>query len=239
MKSKINFKIFLYPLIFLNLFFLSTILSYRIVIRGEMVTLPDLVGKTLEEAKVELTKQRLSLSLRSVQFDNQYQRGEIIHQNPSAGSKIKINKGVKVILSAGSEKVIVPNLEGKTLKSATQILKDAGLRRGNTSQVHSSHYAAGKIIAQYPQLLEKVGQNTPVSTLFSQGEREKKYLMPDLIGKKAAPVIAKLKKMDFRVGVVRYSYYPGLEPGIIIKQLPPNGFRIQKNNLITLEVSKE
>ena len=63
--------------------------------------------------------------------------------------------------------------------------------------------------------------------------------MPDLIGKKSAPVISKLKRMDFRVGVVRYSYYPGLEPGIIIKLLPPHGYRIQKNNLITLEVSKE
>jgi len=239
MQSKIIFKILLYPLIFLNLFFFSTILSYRTVIRGEMVTSPDLVGKTIEEAKVELAKKRLSLTLRSVQFNHQWEKGKIIHQNPSAGSKIKINKAVKVILSVGSEKVIVPNLEGKTLKSATQILKDAGLKRGKTSQAHSSHYAAGKIIAQQPPLLEKVGRNTPVSILVSQGEREKKYMMPDLIGKKSRPIIAKLKKMDFRVGVVRYSYYPGLEPGIIIKQLPPNGFRIQKNNLITLEVSKE
>lgn len=239
MKSKKIFKILLYLLIFLNFFFLSTILSYRLVIRGEMVTLPDLIGKTVEESKLELAKKRLSLTLRGVQFDNQWERGKIIHQNPSAGSKMKINKAVKIILSAGSEQVIVPNLEGKTLKSASQILKDAGLRRGKTSQVHGSDRAAGKIIAQQPLLLEKVGRNTPVSLLVSQGEREKKYLMPDLIGKKAPPVISKLKKMDFRVGVVRYSYYPGLEPGIIIKHLPPHGFRIQKNNLITLEVSKE
>jgi beta-lactam-binding protein with PASTA domain len=239
MQSKQIFKIFLYLLIFLNLFFLSTILSYRVVIRGEMVTLPDLIGKTVEEAKADLAKKRLSLSLREVQFDNQWERGKIIHQNPSSGSKIKINKAVKIILSAGSEQVIVPNLEGKTLKSASQILKDAGLRKGETSQVHSSDRAAGKIVAQQPPLLEKVGRNTPVSLLVSQGEREKKYLMPDLIGKKSAPAIAKLKRMDFRVGVVRYSYYPGLEPGIIIKQLPPHGYRIQKNNLITLEVSKE
>lgn len=204
-----------------------------------MVTLPDLVGKTVEEAKVELAKKRLSLTLRDVQFDHRWERGKITQQNPSAGSKIKIHKAVKVTLSAGGEKVIVPNLEGKTLKSASQILKDAGLRRGKNSQVHSSDRAAGKIIAQQPPLLEKVGRNTQVSLLVSQGEREKKYLMPDLIGKKAAPVIAKLKRMDFRVGVVRYSYYPGLEPGIIIKQLPPHGYRIQKNNLITLEVSKE
>jgi len=225
MQSKKIFKILLYLLTFLNFFFLSTILSYRIAIRGEMVTL--------------LAKKRLSLNLKDVRFDTQWARGRITHQNPSVGSKIKINKTVNVTLSAGSEKVIVPSLEGKTLNSASKILNDAGLRAGITSQAHSSDRAAGKIIAQQPPLLVKVARNTPVSLLVSQGESERKYLMPDLIGKKAAPVIAKLKRMDFRVGVVRYSYYPGLEPGIIIKQLPPHGFRIQKNNLITLEVSKE
>jgi len=238
MKPKKIFNYLLYLLLLLNLFFLSAILSYRSFIKGEMVTLPNLIGKTLEEAKIELAKKKLSVTIKDVQFNNNWERGKIINQNPSSGSRIKINKSVKVVLSAGSERVIVPALEGKTLKAASQILKDVGLRKGKISQIHSSQYAAGKIIAQHPPLLEEVGSNSPVSFLISQGKREKKYLMPDLIGKKAKNVITKLKEMEFRVGVVRYSYYPGLEQGIIIKQVPPHGYRIQKRNLITLEVSK-
>lgn len=62
--------------------------------------------------------------------------------------------------------------------------------------------------------------------------------MPDLLGKRADFVRAKLKEMEFNVGDVRYAYYPRLESGIVIKQFPRHGYLIQKRNLITLEVSK-
>jgi len=203
-----------------------------------MITLPNLTGKTIEEAKLELAKKRLFVILKDVQFDNKWEKGRIIFQEPSAGSKIKINKAVKVVMSKGSERVNVPNLKGKILNSASQILQDMGLNKGKMSQIHSSRYAAGKIIAHQPSFSEEVGRSSAINLLVSQGEREKKYLMPDLIGKKAKAVYLKLREMEFKVGVVRYSHYPGLEPGIIIKQLPPHGYRIQQRNLITLEVSK-
>ncbi|UCC41182.1 MAG: PASTA domain-containing protein [Candidatus Aminicenantes bacterium] len=203
-----------------------------------MVTLPGLIGKSLEEAKNELARKKLSIAQRGVQFNNRWEKGKVIYQDPSPNSKIKINKVVKVILSAGSEKVEAPRLIGQNLQSIGEILREAGLRKGKTSQVHTSRFAAGKIIAQYPLASEEVGRNTNVSLLVSQGENEKKYLMPDLIGKRADFVIAKLKEMNFNVGDVRYAYYPRLGSGIVIKQTPPHGYRIQKRNLITLEVSK-
>ncbi|MFC2170082.1 PASTA domain-containing protein [Acidobacteriota bacterium] len=238
MLAKTIYKYVSYALLFLNLFFLSAVISFQISLKGEMVTLPDLSGNTLAESKAILTGKKLYLVQSGLQLSNRWESGKVISQEPLAGSKIKINKIVKVILSAGKEKVIVPQLTGKNIQAVTQILKDLGLRKGKISHVHTPKYAAGKIIAQHPFSFDEVAKNSPISLLVSQGENEKKYLMPDLIGKKATAVIAKLKELDFRVGDVRYSFYPGLEPGIIIKQFPPLGFRIQKRNLITLEVSK-
>jgi len=228
-----------YALIFFIIFFLSTILSFRIILESEMVTLPNLIGKTLEEASSELIRRKLSVVQAGAQFDTRWERGKIISQDPSSGSKLKINKVVKVILSAGTEKVIVPRLIGRNLQNSSQILKEAGLRRGEVSQVHTSEYAAGKIISQYPRSTAEVGSNSPVSLLISQGEKEEKYLMPDLIGKKTEAVLAKLKELDFRVEDIRYTSYPGLEAGITIKQFPPQGYLIQKKYPITLEVSKQ
>jgi len=221
------------------IFFLSAILFSRVIQKGEMISVPDLTGKTLAEAKNELAKRKLSLYEKGWEFNDRWDRGKIIFQEPLAGSKIRISKVVKVVLSAGSEMVEVPKLVGKSLETATKTLIEMGLEKGRVSQIHTPQYAAGRIIAQEPSPSpQKAKRNTPINLLVSQGEVEPKYLMPDLIGKKAGPTIAKLKELGFQVSDIRYSYYPGLDPGIIIKQFPPHGYGIAIRNLIALEVSR-
>lgn len=235
-KKIINYA--LLCLVFLNLFFITAILSFQITFKGEMVTLPNLIGKTFEEAKTDLEKKKIHLVQSGVRLHQRYERGIIIFQDPPADSKAKINTEARVVLSAGKEKVIVPELLGKNLQTIRPILEDAGLREGKISHVHTPKYAAGKIIGQYPLPEEEVGRETPVSLLISQGQHEIKFLMPDLIGKAATSSIDQLRKMDFNVSNIRRRYYRGLDSGIIINQSPAPGSKIQKRNRITLEVSK-
>lgn len=224
---------------FFILFFLSATLTSRIILKGEIVSIPDLIGKTMAEAGRELAKKKLSLIRDGSQFSDRWEKGRVVFQEPSAGSKLKVNKTVKVIISEGGEVVEIPTLLGKSLEASSQILNEAGLGRGRISQIHTPQYAAGRVIAQDPTPSpQKLKRNTPVNLLVSQGEREEQYLMPDLIGKKASGIINRLQEMGFRVAGIRHFYYPGLEAGIIIKQFPPHGYRIQKRNLINLEVSK-
>lgn len=238
MRSTRAFNLTLFILIFLIVFFMSSILSFRLVLKGERISLPKIIGKTMEEAGAELAKKNILIEVKGEQFHNRFEQGKIISQDPSPGSKIKLNKAVKVILSAGRENVIVPQLKGRSYQSIAQLLKESGLRQGEISQIHTSQYAAGKIIAQFPEASEEVKRNSPISLIVSQGEWEKKYLVPDLIGKHAETVMAKLKELNFSVVDLRYANYPGRDSGIIIKQSPPLGYPIQKNYPITLEVSK-
>ncbi len=238
MQSAKTYKLLLYSFILLIIFFLSSILSYRYVLKGEMVTIPNLIGKTFEEARTELSRKRLSIIQMGIQFDTRYERGRIIFHEPSAGSKIKIENAVKVILSAGKEKVFVPLIKGENFQNLGPILQETGITRGTISHVHSPKDAAGKILAQYPPPEEEVGRGSAVSLLISEGEWEEKYLMPDLIGRKAEDVIPWLEGLNFKVEDVRDTYYPGLSSGIIIKQHPNQGYMVQKNFPITLEVSK-
>jgi len=238
MSTKKVFNYALLLLLFLNLFFISAILSFQITLKGEMVTMPSLIGKTLEEAKTELEKKKIHLVQSGVRLHQRLERGKIIFQDPPENSKVKINTEARVVLSAGKEKVVVPELLGKNLQTIHPILDVAGLREGKISHVHTPKYAAGKIIGQNPLPEEEVGRDTPVSLLVSQGQHEIRYLMPDLIGKTAASSIAQLEQMDFNVSDIRYRYYRGLDSGIIINQFPAPGSKIQKRNRITLEVSK-
>jgi beta-lactam-binding protein with PASTA domain len=225
-------------LVALNLFFLGANIASQIILRQDMVTLPNWTGTPIEAARAEAAKKGLMLSVSGVRTSGDYARGQVIFQEPSAGSRIRVHQVVRVLLSAGSEIVLVPKLEGRSIEASVDILKETGLVRGRMTQIHTSLFPAGRILAQQPAALTEVPHNTAVGLLVSQGERELKFLMPDLIYKKAASVVERLKSMDFKVSDIRYVSYPGWEPGIVVNQMPPPGFRIQRRNLISLEVSK-
>ncbi|MCX7974519.1 MAG: PASTA domain-containing protein [Candidatus Aminicenantes bacterium] len=238
----VNEKILSWAIILLFgliLFFSSAILTTRLILRGEFVTVPDLRNKTPEEARFELNQRFLSLRLQSTEYHDEIEKGRIIRQEPPAGSKIRTNRTVSVVISAGSELVEIPDLTNKSLERAVQILASSGLARGVIAQIHTPQYPAGRVIAQQPKPgVGRVKRMTPVSLLISQGEREPKFIMPDLIGHKADLIIVQLKNLGFNVANIRSSYYPGLKSGIIIKQSPPHGYPVQKRSLITLEVSR-
>ena len=234
-------KIFKYSVITLSaliLFFLCALIAYQVTLSGEMVTIPDLTTKSMEEAKEILMQKKLFVVKSGIELHERIDKEKIIAQDPLAGSKVKINTAVKVVLSAGKEKVIVPRFIGRSLQAIGPEIIEAGLMKGKISHVHTPAYAAGKIVSQHPLDNEEVARGSRISFLVSQGEREKKFLMPDLIGKRASVVIEKLKELEFNIGHIRYSYYPGLDSGIIINQYPEPGSRIQRRNLITMEVSK-
>jgi serine/threonine-protein kinase len=227
-----------YILAFGILFFLSAVIFSQIILKGETVSVPDLAGKGLAEAKGLLEKKDLSLSQRGSEFNDQWPKGRIVRQVPAAGSKIRVTKVIQIFVSSGSEKVAVPALEGRSLEAALPLLRESGLFKGKLTQIHTPRFPAGKILAQRPQSEEAAERNSAVGLLVSQGDWEERYVMPDLIGKNAAKVMDQLKALDFKIGDFRYTYYPGLGKGIIIKQFPPDGYRIQRRNLITLEVSR-
>jgi serine/threonine-protein kinase len=223
----------------LIIFLSSAILSSRFIQKGEIVSVPEVLGKTPAEAEKELSRKRLVLQERGSEFNDRYEKGQIMYQDPPAGSKIRVNRPFRVVVSGGSELIEIPALTGRSLEAASKVLSEAGLKRGLISQIHTSQYAAGRIIAQEPAPGEpKIKRTTPLNFLVSQGEIEPRYLMPDLIGREAGTCLSRLRELGFKVADVRYAYYPGLDPGVVIKQFPPNGFAIAKRSLIALEVSR-
>ena len=57
MSKKSLIDISIYALVFANLFFLSAVVFSQIILKGETVSVPDLSGKTLPEAKALLDKE--------------------------------------------------------------------------------------------------------------------------------------------------------------------------------------
>lgn len=239
MAKKFFYDLAVSSLLFLILFFLSAIIFSQVLLKSEAVTLPDLVGKTLTQARTDLAKKDLSLVYRGTEPNDRWEKGLIVRQDPVAGSKIRVTKVVQVLTSSGSEQVTVPDLAGKSLPEALTLLQAGGLVKGNLSQVHTSRLPAGRVLDQKPGPGTVVERNFPVGLLLSQGDLDDRFVMPDLlVGLRADRVIGRFKATGFKVADIRYVYYPGQTAGIIVGQDPRPGFPVHKRGRITLEVSR-
>jgi len=238
MAKKLLYDLALSSLLFLILFFLSAVIFSQVLLKSEAVTVPDVTGQTVGQARAELAKKDLSVSQNGTESNDRWAKGLIVRQDPAAGSKIRVTKVVRVVTSSGSEQVTVPDLAGKSLDEALTMLQAGGLAKGKLTQVHTSRLPAGRILDQKPEPGSLVERNLPVGLLLSQGDVDDRFIMPDLIGRRADRVIGRLKALEFKVADIRYVYYPGATAGIVVKQDPPSGFRVQKRNRISIEVSR-
>ncbi|OGD26391.1 MAG: hypothetical protein A2Y56_12200, partial [Candidatus Aminicenantes bacterium RBG_13_63_10] len=193
------FKGILYPLLFLNVFFLCALVASRVFLRGETVVAPDVTGKTYAVAGEELGRKRIPLALRARQFDARWPKGTIISQSPAAGERLKVGRPLRVVLSLGSEEVIVPRLVNRSLEAVTPLFREVGLVKGRVSFIHTSQYPAGRIMAQDPPAKTPAQRDTPVDMLVSQGELEDKFVMPDLLGRPAEAVRRQLAAQGFNL----------------------------------------
>jgi beta-lactam-binding protein with PASTA domain len=62
--------------------------------------------------------------------------------------------------------------------------------------------------------------------------------MPDLIGRRADAVITWLREAGLNVTDVNYRPYLGVEPGIVLRQTPPSGYRVTPRAAVALDVSR-
>jgi beta-lactam-binding protein with PASTA domain len=77
-----------------------------------------------------------------------------------------------------------------------------------------------------------------VALLINRGELGARYVMPDLIGVNGERAAGLLRARGFRATIVGDHPYPGVPPGIVLRQSPQAGFQIAPNEPISLEVSR-
>jgi serine/threonine-protein kinase len=238
MSSKTLYNAAVGALLFFILFFLSAIIFSQVLLKSEVVTVPDLAGKTVAQARADLQKKDLSLAPRGTEASDRIEKGLVVRQDPAPGSRIRTTRVVQVFVSSGSGTVTVPELAEKPLEEALTLLQSAGLTRGRMTQVHTPRLPAGRVLDQRPAPGAVVERGFAVGLLLSQGGRDAAFVMPDLIESRADAVIGRLGARGFKVADIRYVYYPGAPAGLIVKQDPPSGFRVQKRNRISFEVSR-
>ncbi|MFF2200984.1 Stk1 family PASTA domain-containing Ser/Thr kinase [Streptomyces sp. NPDC058145] len=102
----------------------------------EKVAVPDVTGKTCDEAKAELQSKGLApnATCNDTPTDNPDDDGKVLTTTPAAGSEVAKNTPVAInVGKVQNQQVQVPNVQGQKLKDAKKLLEQAGLQVGNVT----------------------------------------------------------------------------------------------------------
>lgn len=220
----------------LSTYVLSAAVAARVALRMREVSVPVLVGQPLSSASAAVGRTGLTLRVDdSRRADPKVAAGRIAQQDPPAGSVARRGRTVKVWLSTGGAVTSVPKLVGESERTAQLRVQQDGLALSSMSEIRSNDLPADVVVAQDPP---PETRGTSVALLVNRGDRAAAYVMPDLIGVNGARAADVLRSGGFRVAVVGQNPYPGVPPGVVIRQAPQAGFQVTPGDTVSLEVSR-
>ena len=206
--------------------------------RPKEVAIPNLVGKTVDEAKQILTENKLNYVEDSSEYNTTYPAGQIISQTPNFvdGRKIKQNTDVKVVVSLGTETTTVPKLKGLTKDEAEDAAKSSKIKLEFIDEI-SKTVEAGVIIKQEKDEGETVNAGDTVKVYVSIGTGIKQVAVVSVLYKDEETAKQTLQDLGLTVNV-EYGEDKTRGNGVVLKQSIESGKTVDEGSTITITVNK-
>ncbi|PID59631.1 MAG: hypothetical protein CR986_05025 [Ignavibacteriae bacterium] len=146
---------------------------YLVISGGNPLTkIPNLIGKTLRDAKV--TIDRLGFQLGDVtEVESEETTNTIVEQYPKVNTNLQKGSVVKLKVSIGPRvgMVRVPDLLGLSLKEAEDILGKNSLVAGKINYQDSQNLLPNTIVAQYPAKNKLVNVGESVDLFITKNQK--------------------------------------------------------------------
>ena len=213
-----------------------------------MVKVPDLTGKTQEDARKALKDAGLEGGNTSQEDSATVAKDRVIYTNPPAGNSVARGTTVDLVLSTGNTSV--PDVSGQDEATAKKTIEDAGLQFKKGDDVASAEVERGKAVSSDPAAGSSASSGDTITVHFSSGaatptpnptatENPNATVMPEVNGKDAEAVQSELERQGFKVKVEKKSANdPQTQPGMVISSNPQQGQPIGPNKEIILYVAK-
>lgn len=221
------------------------------------VVMPNLLGKTMTEAKIELKDLGIDITLKGSESSSKYSAGQIMEQNIAEGTKVEVGSSVEVtIAGSGSSgtsgsstsstaadstssttdtEVTVPNVVGKDEATARAAIEAAGLTVGTVTEASSDTVTSGLVISQTVAANTKTAKGTKVNLVLSSGPSSVK--VTDVIGHEQSRAEQELAAAGFQVSV-KEAYSSDVRSGLVISTTPDRGTPAKPGSTVTMTVSQ-
>ena len=153
---------------------------------GTVLKIPQVTGKTVEEAKKQLEDQGFDVLVQDSLYIDTMAPLKVIKQFPEADELVKVSRTVYLTINrAQPPKVDMPNLVGLSFRSAALVLKQYGLKLGDTSS--RPDFARNSVLSQLYDGKEippgtKIVMASSISLVIGAGIADEDMAVPDLEG---------------------------------------------------------
>ena len=204
----------------------------------EPVTIPNLVGLSVQEASNILKQAGLRLVVNNFVASLDIPANQILVQTPTAGLGARPNSVVTVDVSGGTNTVRIPDVIGDVQRAATKLLSAAPLNFVVTVVVETSDVIeTGRVIRTEPLGDTAVAPGSTITVFVSTGRAL--VAVPNVIGQEATAASTELTVQGFFVTTNEQVLAEGdLNDGLIIAQSIAAGTNVEPGSAITITIGR-
>lgn len=206
-----------------------------------MSTVPNVVGQTQAAATARIASAGLALGTVTQTYSPTVPAGQVISQNPAAGTQVQTGSTVSLTVSRGpapDPNRIVPNVTGASQVAAEASIVTRDLVVGTITQAYSPTVPAGQVISQNPAGGTQVLAGSAVSFVVSLGpEPVPTTTVPNVAGLTQAAATSSLTTEKLVIGTISEAYNDTVPFGQVISQNPAAGTSVPIGTAVALTIS--
>ena len=196
----------------------------------DMKTVPEVTGKSQDEAQRSLTDAGLAVGAVTDAYSEDVPQGQVISQSVAAGTSLAHDSAVDIVLSKGREPLTVPTLSGLSASAAKSAIEDLGLVAAPT-EAYSDTVAEGQVISQQTREGSTLHRGDSVAYTVSKGPE--KVAIPDVVGLQREEARSRLESAGF---TVKEEAILGGFFGTVRSSDPAAGTMTKKGSTVTITI---
>ena len=208
---------------------------YLLIGPGSRVVVPSTVGASEVELKRALDPLGLTYTIIEKRFSEEIESGLVIESTPVGGGKVEQGGNIKIVLSKGAERYVIPTLAGLTKDAASAQVKKYPLSLAPIIETFSATIPKGYVILSSPVAGSKVKRDTTVTITVSRGIEQ--IALPSYLGKSGEQALNELTQAGFAV-TSTYAFSEVRLAGEVITQNPAGGGSFNKGGAVSIVISK-
>jgi serine/threonine-protein kinase len=205
--------------------FSDTTTGSRVAVPDVRTTTYDVAAQTLSDAGLKAERQDVA--------NDQVKPGPVFEQSPASGEKVSKGSTVTLKVSAGAPQADVPNVVGRNIDDAKDVIETAGFTVQQQPRADDKA-PKGEVLDQSPKGGTKADSGSAITLVVSSGKEE--VDVPDVQGMDAAEASNELGQAGFRVAV-RREVSDTVNEGEVIRTDPAGGSTAPKGSTVTMYVS--